>query len=81
VLTLVLFLTLTKSQIFAQEKPFDLHGVYLEGCRCKVARVCDLRGSMERAFKTGVLWYNDFLIRVTKKHYYAQLFNHNEKFK
>jgi len=30
----------------AQEKPFDLHGIYLEGCTCQVVCSCDLLGGM-----------------------------------
>ena len=30
----------------AQQKTFDLHGVYLEGCTCKVVCPCDLEGAM-----------------------------------
>lgn len=30
----------------AQEKPFELHGTYLEGCTCGIACSCDLLGGM-----------------------------------
>ncbi|MGW8180041.1 MAG: DUF1326 domain-containing protein [bacterium] len=32
----------------AQQKPLDLHGIYLEGCTCKVVCSCDLEGAMAR---------------------------------
>jgi hypothetical protein len=36
----------TSLEARAQEKPFDLHGIYLEGCSCKVVCSCDLIGGM-----------------------------------
>jgi hypothetical protein len=30
----------------AQERPFDLHGIYLEGCTCKMVCTCSLEGAM-----------------------------------
>ena len=39
-------LTFFKTQ--AQQKTFELHGIYLEGCTCKVVCSCDLEGEMVR---------------------------------
>jgi hypothetical protein len=39
-------LVFTALEARAQEKPFDLHGIYLEGCSCKVVCTCDLEGAM-----------------------------------
>jgi hypothetical protein len=32
----------------ADQKPFDLHGIYLEGCSCALVCTCDLKGSMAK---------------------------------
>jgi len=32
--------------VLAQQKPFELHGTYLEGCSCKMVCSCDLYGAM-----------------------------------
>jgi hypothetical protein len=42
----VFLLVLTAFEAPAQQKTFDLHGVYLEGCTCKVVCPCDLEGAM-----------------------------------
>ncbi len=41
-------LVLSVLEARAQEKPFDLHGIYLEGCSCKVVCTCNLEGAMVR---------------------------------
>lgn len=43
---LVLSLVLSQAAVRADEKPFELHGTYLEGCSCKMVCTCALRGEM-----------------------------------
>jgi hypothetical protein len=42
----LLFLVLIPIGARADEKPFNLHGIYLEGCSCDVVCACDLKGAM-----------------------------------
>jgi len=42
----VFLLVLTAFETQAQQKTFDLHGIYLEGCTCEVVCSCDLKGEM-----------------------------------
>jgi hypothetical protein len=44
----LLSLALAAQGVRAQEKPFDLSGVYLEGCSCKLVCACDLNGEMAK---------------------------------
>jgi len=41
-----LFLVLIPIEVRADQKPFDLHGIYLEGCSCNLVCACDLKGAM-----------------------------------
>lgn len=42
----VFLFILTAIETQAQQKPFEFHGIYLEGCTCKVVCSCDLEGEM-----------------------------------
>jgi len=41
-----LIIILVPFQSSADQKPFDLHGIYLEGCSCDIVCSCDLKGAM-----------------------------------
>ncbi len=41
-----LFLVLTTIEARADQRPFDLQGIYLEGCSCNLVCACDLEGAM-----------------------------------
>jgi hypothetical protein len=42
----LLFLVLIPIESHADQKPFELHGIYLEGCSCDLVCACDLKGAM-----------------------------------
>jgi len=42
----IFLVVLTTLEARAQQKGFDLHGIYLEGCSCKLVCTCDLKGAM-----------------------------------
>lgn len=44
----LLILTITAPLVRAQEKPFNLAGVYLEGCSCGLVCACALTGEMAK---------------------------------
>ncbi len=43
---IALVVTFSAPVSHAQEKPFDLHGTYVEGCSCSMVCTCSLNGSM-----------------------------------